>query len=94
MFIIFLARHADIEQASVVEWFECELLGEEPGGSYLGRSAIYLLIVSGSVCPFGDYKYGARSYVCMYVCSEGEPVLDYRLGRKTHCSYSSSLHAD
>jgi len=30
----------------------------------------------------------------MYVCSEGEPVLDYRLGRKTHCSYSSSLHAD
>jgi len=26
----------------------------------------------------------------MYVCSEGEPVLDYRLGHKTHCSYSSS----
>jgi len=30
----------------------------------------------------------------LYVCSEGEPVLDYRLGHKTHCSYSSSLHAD
>jgi len=40
------------KQASLVEWSECEQLGKEFRGSYLDRVAIYLLVVSGSVCPF------------------------------------------
>jgi len=40
------------QQASEVEWSECEQLGEEFRGTYLDQVAIYLLIVSGSVCPF------------------------------------------